>query len=96
MELDFSFLDTVGEYASKAFDWMEANPNATKFLGGAAVAGLQYMDSQDQRKHDEKMYNRRQQDSMASSSSGADGYGSHTAKLSGGTGLLTNGLLTKR
>jgi hypothetical protein len=94
--MDWDWLDTVGEYVSKPFEWMEANPNVTKFIGGAAAAGLSHMASQDQRKHDERMYDRRKKDSQISPSSGTGDYGGHIGQLSGGTGLLTSGYMTKK
>lgn len=94
--MNWDWLDTVGEYVSKPFEWMEDNPNVTKFIGGAAAAGLSYMDQEEQRKHDERMYDRRKNDSMVKPSSGIGAYGGHIGQLSGGTGLLTGGYLTKK
>ena len=80
--------------------WMESNPVAAQMIGGAAVGGLQYfaneklIDEQDDR--DERMLNRRNENSMASSGVGSSGYGNHAAALTGDKGLLTNGLLAQK
>ncbi|WP_027854703.1 hypothetical protein [Marinobacterium litorale] len=87
--LDFGDLfDTVGDYASKAFDWMEENPTATGAIAGAASAGLQYLSAKEQQDYYEKKLKQEERFNARRPSSGSQGYGSHTTNLTGGTGLL--------
>ncbi len=93
-----SWYDPVIEMAGDFVDWMEANPTAAKMIGGAATGALSYYNQKDQQKYDEKMYNRRKSDALENSraSSGDGGYSDYATKLTGGTGLLTNGKLVQR
>lgn len=93
MEMDFSWFEPVTEMAGDFVDWLEENPTAAKMVGGAAIGAVDYYNQKEQQAHEEKMYNRRLDDQLQNSraSTGTDDYGSHVAKLTGGTGLLTNG-----
>lgn len=89
-----------GDWLSKGVDWMEANPTSAKMIGGAAAGAVSYYNQKQQQEHEEKMYQRRKSDKLelgrASSDSVTDGYTDYSSKLTGGTGLLTNGQLVKR
>lgn len=90
---DFDFgdlFDTVGDYASKAFDWMEANPTATGMIAGAASAGLQYMSAKEQQDYYRKRMEQEERFNARRPSSGNNGYDSHSRNLTGGTGLLAS------
>lgn len=90
---DFDFgdlFDTVGDYASKAFDWMKANPTATGMIAGAASAGLQYMSAKEQQDYYRKRMEQEERFNARRPSSGNNGYDSHSRNLTGGTGLLAS------
>jgi hypothetical protein len=97
-DIDFGgMFDTVGEYASKAFDWMEANQTAAGAIAGLAGAGLNYMASQDEiEAADRRLQKQLEQQARFNErrpSSGNENYASHVQSLTGGTGLLKRGQL---
>ena len=91
----FSFFQPVIDAGSRAFDWMEANPNATKFIGGivggAATGYMNAKTTKDQQKREMRMLEKRMaQDEKFKErrASSNDDYDSHVNNLVGGTGLL--------
>lgn len=96
--MDFSWFEPVTEMAGDFVDWMEANPTSAKAIGGVAAGAVSYLNQQEKLDHDEKMYERRKSDALENSraSSGDGGYTDYAKKLTGGTGLLTNGSLVQQ
>jgi len=99
-----SWFSSILDVANSVGSWMESNPTAASILGGAVAGGAQFYASKElqesQDESDEKAYQRRKTDmlenSKASSGIGASGYDGYSSKLTGGTGLLTNGILAKQ
>jgi len=91
-----SILDTANDVGK----WMEKNETAANILGGAVSAGAQYYTSKeaskDEAEQEEKMYERRLADELSMSKASTGSVDDYKLNLAGGTGLLTNGLLTKK
>jgi len=92
-----SILDATKEVGK----WMEENPTASKILSGAVVGGATYLGNKElqesQQSYQDKIYERQKADGLAlSKASTGSNYDSHTNGLTGGTGLLTNGLLATK
>lgn len=86
--------DTGIEYATKAFDWMEANPTTTNLLAGVAGGVGQYLMSKEQLAQQERFAREQWERERAArriKPGSMEGYGSHVATAKGG--LLTNGLI---
>lgn len=69
------WMNSILDTASKAFSWLDKNPTATSFIGGAAMAGLSYMKSSREAKDARKQYERQRKDAMILPSSPGDKYG---------------------
>lgn len=82
--------DTVGDYATTAFDWLNDNPEAASVLGGVATGVGSYYAQQDEQDWSEKMYRRKREDRMINPGT-IDNYGSYVGD--GKKGLLTNGMI---
>jgi len=80
--------DTLGDYTTTAFDWINDNPEAANVIGGVMSGIGSYYAQKDQQAWKEKMYRRQRADQMANPGT-IENYGSYvgTAKK----GLLTNG-----
>ena len=91
-----SILDTTKEVGK----WMEDNSTAANILGGAVAAGTQYYTSKEASKdaaeQEEKMYERRLADELSMSKASTGSVDDYKLNLTGGTGLLTSGLLAKK
>jgi hypothetical protein len=95
------WFNSILDVAKGAGKWMESNPTAANILGGAIAGGASYYTQKEvlkaNRESEERIYERnlrdKQKNSMASS--GTKSYGNHYSNFSGGSGLLTSGLLTK-
>ena len=76
----------VTETVSSVGKWMGDNPGATAAIGGAASAGINYMNAEKQRETDKRRAReeRAYRDSRSKASSGDYNYGSHTASLTKG------------
>ncbi len=76
----------VSDTVSSVGSWMNENPGATSAIGGAAAAGLKYMEGEKQRDYDlrKQREERAWRESRSMASSGDNGYGSHTASLTKG------------
>lgn len=87
-------LDAIGS----AGEWMENNPVASSLLGGAAAGAADYYVQKEAQKAEEsyqdKAYQRQLESTTASS--GGSNYSDYSGKLTGGTGLLTNGVLSEK
>ncbi|GAA0586764.1 hypothetical protein ACFQH5_20185 [Halomonas salifodinae] len=87
----------IGKYATKAFDWLEQNPNTANVLGGVAAGiGTAYLQSkarEDEQDFEREMYGRRRRDEMINPGE-IDSYGTHINSLS--RGLLSHGMITGR
>lgn len=91
--------DDFGDWFTEtAAPWMEANPIATKALGGAATGAITYYNQQESNKNAMDLYERKKNDALAlaQGSSGIGTYAARNGQLTGGTGLLTNGRLTQK
>lgn len=86
----FDFFSPVMKTISSAGKWMSDNPGATSAIGGAAVAGLDYLQSERQMEADMRAAREERdwRENRSKASSGTDNYGSHYAGL-------TSGLLVK-
>jgi len=88
-------LDKGVKYLGDAFDWLNKNEAAADFISGAAVAGIQYTLTENQRKSDRELVElreRREDDRRRVNYAGIDNY---TGSLTANGGLLTNGLLSQ-
>jgi hypothetical protein len=87
-----TFIGSALNYGAKAFNWIENNPVAANAIGGFALGYLSYRQSERDREEARKA---RQEDrefkSLYGGASSGETIGSPT--LTGGTGLLTDGLL---
>ncbi|MCL7941226.1 hypothetical protein M8009_13110 [Halomonas sp. ATCH28] len=88
--------DTVSKYATKAFDWMGENPEATNLIGGVALGAAQgYMadkQAKDQRAFEREMYDKKREDRYAKPGE-IGNYGSHRNAIAG-KGLISGGMIT--
>lgn len=86
-----SWFDSIVDTGTKAFQWMEDNPNATSFIGGAAMGALKYADIRAQQKEAAKV--RQEQRDYRSTFGGASttDAGFTPADLTGGEGSLVGG-----
>jgi hypothetical protein len=90
-----SWFTPVLDILESAGSWMEDNPVASSLLGGAAAGAADYYVKKEAQKAEEsyqdKAYQRRLESTTASS--GSSNYSDYAGKLTGGRGLLTNGVL---
>ncbi len=93
-----SWFDSIVDTGTKAFQWMEDNPNATSFIGGAAMGALKYADIRSQQKEREKDREfqrqlRKEDREYRSTFGGASTTeaGFEPANLTGGEGSLVGG-----
>ncbi|QJQ93907.1 MULTISPECIES: hypothetical protein [Halomonadaceae] len=88
-------LNSIGTYATNAFEWLDDNPTAANVIGGVASgAGTYYAQKQQQNKQmdfQREMYGRQRKDQMANPGEIGD-YSSHASSLS--KGLLSHGMVT--
>lgn len=86
----WDIFDPVIDTVSTVGKWMGDNPGATSAIGGAAAAGLNYLEGEKQREYDMRKAReeREWRENRSKASSGTDNYGSHYAGL-------TQGLLIK-
>lgn len=82
----WDWFEPVTETVSNVGKWMGDNPGATSAIGGAASAGLQYMNDEKQRDYDmrQQREERAYRDNRSKASSGIGNYGSHTSSLTKG------------
>lgn len=86
-----AWYDSILDTGTKVFSWMEDNPTATSFIGGAAAAGLNYYNTRQQAKdrrreiEDQRRY--REKFGGASTTEA----GKTPPSLVGGKNTLTNG-----
>ena len=82
----WDWFEPVSETVSNVGNWMKDNPGATAAIGGAASAGMQYMNAAQQREFDKRQAReeRAWRENRSKASSGNYDYGSHTASLTKG------------
>ena len=82
----WDFFQPVTDTVSSVGNWMSENPGATSAIGGAATAGLNYLEGEKQREFDMRRdrEERDWRDSRSQASSGTDNYGSHYQGLTKG------------
>ena len=85
------FLGDAWDTGAKAFSWLEENPTTASILGGGALGLLKYRQAERDRKERkrERAEDRAYRDQFGGASSGSP----DRPTLTGGTGLLTEGIL---
>ena len=87
-----SFFNSIMDTGTKAFKWMEDNPTAASFIGGAAVGLLQYQSAKEERDFERELRDEQwaRQDQYGGASTTSAGKEPSNA-LTGGSGSLTGG-----
>ncbi len=82
----WDLFEPVTETVSNVGQWMSQNPGATQAIGGAAAAGMKYMDSEKQREFDMRRdrEERAWRENRSKASGGNYDYGSHNSSLTKG------------
>ena len=90
-----SWYDSILDTGTKVFSWMEDNPTASSFIGGAAASGLSYYSGRQQAKdrRDEVQDDRRYREQFGGASN--TDAGKTPNQLVGGTNSLTNGSMAE-
>lgn len=96
-ESSSGWFDSIGNFATDAFGWIQDNPEAAKMIGGVAMGvGQGYMQmkqAEDQREFEMDMYKRQREDSFAKPGEiSAEDYNNYGANIS--SGLISNGMIT--
>jgi len=90
-----SFFDNVGATVGKAFDWLNGNEAAADFISGAALKMVEAKMAQNQRTADRELVELRERREDNRNKVNYAGVENYTGGLTGSSGVLTNGLLSK-
>ena len=82
----WDWFEPVVGTASNVGKWMGDNPGATQAIGGAAAAGMEYMNAEKQREFDmrREREERAWRENRSKASGGNYDYGSHNSSLTKG------------
>ncbi len=91
-----SWFNSLMDTGTKVFSWMEENPTATSFIGGAAVGALSYLEAKEEREFQRELRDEEREYRSTFGGSSTTDAGKKAPTLSSlGEGIVTGGSLTE-
>ncbi|CAL9956355.1 hypothetical protein VPH219E481_0016 [Vibrio phage 219E48-1] len=91
-----SWFNSLMDTGTQVFSWMEENPTATSFIGGAAVGALSYLEAKEDRDFQRELRDEEREYRSTFGGASTTDAGKEAPTLSSlGEGIVTGGKLTE-
>ncbi len=91
-----SWFNSLMDTGTQVFSWMEENPTATSFIGGAAVGALSYLEAKEDRDFQRELRDEEREYRSTFGGASTTDAGKKAPALSNlGEGIVTGGKLTE-